>query len=161
MVEPVWPGPPLLRSICALPQGRFTEQLLALQEVALAAEFTSMLCDGPPTMAMVPLPWIFNALCCGVDCGLCGSSTTMGIGAVASSAPHTENARTSFVVEPLSRPAKNVCTCSRTSTRMKGVAAMALGGLHPVPQPITDDGKLTLTRLPGKVLLLLYPFLAA
>jgi hypothetical protein len=44
---------------------------------------------------------------------------------------------------------------------MKEVAATPDGGTAVLGTPVTDVGKLTLTRFPGDALLLLYPFLAA
>jgi hypothetical protein len=48
-----------------------------------------------------------------------------------------------------------------TSTRMNALGAMPEGGTADVGTSATLVGKLTLTRLPGDALLLLYPFFAA
>src|SRR5437870_12180877 len=116
MSLPVVNGPPLLKSSFALPQGRFAEQLLCPQLPAVADELTCTLFVGPPTIAMVPVPCMLNAACGGVELGLCGSRTKIGIGEDASITPQTAEPRTGVLRVPLSSPAKYVGTWSVTFT---------------------------------------------
>src|SRR6266446_1075394 len=120
-----------------------------------------MLWLGPPTILIVGVPCISKAFRAGVTTGLCGSSTRIGIGVGTDTTPQAANARTVCIRLPLSKPEKKVCTLSVTSTRMNAVGARPAGGTVPVGTPVTLAGKVTLTRLPGDVLLLEYPFLAA
>src|SRR5207245_2885588 len=110
-------------------------------------EFTWILRVAPPRMSMVGVPLKFRAP------DLVGCSTTIGIGDLASTRPHTAKARTGWKRAPLSKPEKYVCTRSSTSTRMNGTGARAAGGndVDVDDRPETAPGKLTLTRLPGEL----------
>src|SRR6476660_2804543 len=105
---------------------------------------------------------MFRADCGGVDFGLCGSRTSIGIGAAASVTPQTEIALIDCFDKPFNMPAKKVGVLSVIVTRMKAVGAIDVGG---AVTPGTVPGKSTFTLLPKAVLplatVLAKPFRAA
>src|SRR2546429_4013038 len=88
---------------------------------------------------------MFSAACGGVDLGVPGSRTRIGIGAADSETPQMEIALTLCLVRPCSIAAKKVGILLVTVTRMNAVGAMVAGG---VVTPGTVAGKLTKTLFP-------------
>src|SRR5689334_14124632 len=96
-----------------------------------------MLLLGPPKICIAPFPWMFRADCCGVDLGVFGSNTKIGIGAAASVTPQVANARTVCVRLPVSIPAKKVSTLFLTWTCRNAFGAIVFGGgLTPGGAPV-------------------------
>jgi hypothetical protein len=100
---------------------------------------------------------MLNAACGGVELGLCGSRTKIGIGEDASITPQTAEPRTAVLRLPLSSPPKYVGTLSVTFTWTNAVGTIAAGAIDDDGSPGTmaDPGNLTSTKL--VVESLLYP----